>query len=63
MAEMSKTLATIDINAPVTYEFEEAKLGNFYTEEAYVLCKQLEFKNMLKRFEIDVPQNDISTHF
>lgn len=53
MAEMSKELATILIDAPVTYDLEKTKLGNFYTPEAYVLCKQLEFKNMLSRFQID----------
>lgn len=63
MAELSKKLAVIDTDAPVAYSFEEAKLGDFYTEEAYLLCKRLDFKNMLKRFEIDAPQNKTEEHF
>lgn len=51
LADLSKTLATIDVNSEIAYSFEEAKVGDFYTEEAYALCKQLEFKNMLSRFE------------
>lgn len=53
MAQMSKALATIMIDAPILYSLEEAKLGNLYTPEAYIMCKQLEFKNLLSRFQID----------
>lgn len=63
MAELSKTLATIDVNARIEYDLEEARLGDFYTEEAYLLCKRLEFKNMLKRFETGVPKNEIEESF
>ena len=34
LAVLSKTLATIEVHADVEYDFEEAKLGNLYTEEA-----------------------------
>lgn len=50
-AQMSKTLATIEINAPIEYSFEEAKHENMFTQEAYVMCKQLEFKNLLPKFQ------------
>ncbi len=53
LADLSKTLATINVNGEFDYSFEDAKVGDFYTKEAYVLCKQLEFKNMLSRFEKD----------
>ncbi|MBD5445541.1 MAG: DNA polymerase I, partial [Lachnospiraceae bacterium] len=46
-------LATININADFEFSFEEAKIGDFYTEDAYILCKQLEFKNILSRFKKD----------
>lgn len=65
-AVMSKTLATIDTNAPVEYEFSKAKLEDnaaLYTEEAYLLCKELEFKNLLNRFQVDVPKNHAEEHF
>ncbi|MCR5640526.1 MAG: DNA polymerase I [Lachnospiraceae bacterium] len=50
-AVMSKTLATIDIDAPISYDLEELKLENLYTPDAYLLCKEWEFKNLLSRFE------------
>ncbi len=53
LADLSKTLATINVKAELEYSFEQAKIGNFYTKDAYVLCKQLEFKNLLSRFEKD----------
>ncbi|MGI5932457.1 MAG: DNA polymerase I [Eubacterium sp.] len=51
MAELSKTLATIDRNAPVEFSLEEARMGSLYTEEAYPIMKRLEFKQFLPRFE------------
>lgn len=70
-AVMSKELATIITNAPVTEEpvsftFEKARLESIeslYTEEAYLLCKELEFKNLLGRFAIDAPKNNAEEHF
>ena len=70
-AVMSKELATIITNAPVTEEpvsftFEKARLESIeslYTEEAYLLCKKLEFKNLLGRFAIDAPKNNAEEHF
>lgn len=63
MAQMSKELATIEIHAPIEYSLEDAKLGNLFTEEAYLMCKRLEFKNMLSRFDIDAPKNLAEEHF
>lgn len=51
LADLSKVLATINVNADFEFSFEAARIRDFYTEEAYVLCKQLEFKNILPRFE------------
>ncbi|MCD8015449.1 MAG: DNA polymerase I [Lachnospiraceae bacterium] len=54
MAQMSKTLATIDLNAPIELKKEEARLGDIYTAEALQLCRRLEFKNLLGRFHVEV---------
>lgn len=51
LAELSKTLATIKTDCDVNLDFEAAKAEDFYTPEAYQLFKQLEFRNMLSRFE------------
>lgn len=48
---MSKELATIKLDSPIDITFEEAKLGNLYTKEAYHMLKELEFKAILKRFD------------
>ena len=66
MAQMSKTLATIEVNADIDYELKNAKLdgiSSLYTEEAYLLCKKLEFKHMLSRFEVETPKNQAEDHF
>lgn len=64
LADLSKVLATINVNAEIAFDFEQAKIGDFYTEEAYVLCKQLEFKNILSRFSKDVAvSNRQETYF
>lgn len=51
LADLSKTLATIEINADIDFSYEDAKLGELFTQEAYDWFKQLEFKNFLSRFE------------
>lgn len=51
LADLSKVLATINVESPLEFRFEEAGVGNFYTQEAYALFKKLEFKNMLSRFD------------
>ena len=51
LAQLSKTLATINTDSPLEYDYLEARLGNLYTQEAFQLCKRLEFKNLLSRFE------------
>lgn len=66
MAQMSKILATIEINADIEYNLENAKIdsvSDLYTEEAYLLCKRLEFKHLLNRFEVSAPKNQAEEHF
>ncbi len=51
--ELSKVLATINVNAPIEYDFEEARISNLFTEAAYELFKKYEFKSLLKKFDSD----------
>ena len=65
-AVMSKKLATIITDVPVKYDFTEAALASndaLYTQEAYLMCKKLEFKNLLGRFSVDAPKNNAQEHF
>ncbi len=50
-AQFSKKLVTIDVNADIDYDLAKAGLGNLYTKEAYELCRKLEFKQLLSRFQ------------
>lgn len=48
---LSKELATIKLDCPIDLSFEDAKINEIFTEEAYQLLKKLEFKSVLKKFE------------
>lgn len=63
MAQLSKVLATIETDCDIPYDLADARLGNLYTQEAYLKFKELEFKNMLSRFEVEAPANPIEEHF
>ena len=65
-AVMSKELATIITDAPVDYEFKDAQIDgidSLYTEEAFMMCKCLEFKNLLPRFDVQAPKNNVEENF
>lgn len=57
MAQMSKKLATINIDCDYDFDWEAARLGNIYTQEAYEYLRRLEFKQMLTRFQTEAPGN------
>ena len=63
LAVLSKKLATINVKADFPYELSEAKLGNLYTEEAYIFFQKLEFKNLLSRFDVSAPANKVEDGF
>ena len=63
LAVMSKTLATIEVHADFAYDFEEARLGNIYTEEAYTYFQRLQFKNLLSKFDVTALANSVEDHF
>lgn len=63
LAVLSKELATINVKADFPYELSEAKLGNLYTEEAYIFFQKLEFKNLLSRFDVSAPANKVEDGF
>lgn len=63
LAVLSKELATINVKADFPYELSEAKLGNLYTEEAYIFFQKLKFKNLLSRFDVSAPANKVEDGF
>lgn len=64
LADLSKVLATIKIDAEFSFSktfpksLEQARIQNFYTPEAYTIFKRLEFKNYLSRFDKDAQFSD-----
>ncbi len=51
LAVLSKKLAIINTFAEIDYAHKDAKLGDLYTKEAYEWFQELEFKNLLSRFD------------
>ncbi len=64
MAQLSKELATICTNSPIEFEQEKFQLGNIFTKEAYELCRKLDFRNFLMKFDpAEVNENTIEQDF
>lgn len=64
MAQLSKELATICTNSPIEFEQEKFQLGNIFTKEAYELCRKLDFRNFLMKFDpAEVNENTMEQDF
>ncbi len=63
LAQMSKELATIQVQAPLDFSYEQAKKGPLYTQEAYQMFRKLDFKNLLGRFSQEASGNPIEETF
>ena len=57
MAQLSKKLATIDTEAPISFNEKDAELGNIYTDKALSILRELEFKSLIQRFS-EYAEND-----
>ncbi len=51
LVELSKVLATINVDVPVAYDFGGAGIGDMFNERSYELFKKYEFKSLLRKFE------------
>ncbi len=61
LADLSKVLATIKTDCDIELDYEKAAAEGYFTDGAYALFKQLEFKNMLSKFEA-AGQSDTMEH-
>jgi DNA polymerase-1 len=61
LVRLSRRLAEINRNVPISYDFKEARLGKLYTAEAYELFKRYEFKSLLKKFDSDLTSDEITS--
>ena len=50
LAKLSKELATICIDAPIAFRFEDAKLENYANAKSLALVKKWEFRSLIPRF-------------
>lgn len=50
-AVLSKKLVTIDRDCDIDFPIEDATLDNIFTKKAYNLCKEWELRNIVKKFE------------
>lgn len=51
LAFLSRELATICTDCELDFKFEDATLGDLYNEDVYIWFKNLEFKNLLSKFQ------------
>lgn len=63
LADLSRVLATINVDSPIALEYEETRVHDFYTKEACEWFKKLEFRNFLSRFEKDASNEEITKYF
>lgn len=59
LADLSKVLATINIQADIDTDLKDAVVGEYFTKESYPIFKQLELKSYLKKFENIAPQEEV----
>lgn len=63
LADLSKELATIKVDGDFDFSYEDARIGDFYTEDAYQIFQRLGFKNILSRFERHGVENKETEYF
>lgn len=63
LAVLSKELATINIESPLEFSLESARIHNLYTQKAFEMFKRLEFKNLLSKFDCEAPANTVTDSF
>jgi DNA polymerase-1 len=60
LAELSLKLAAINTEGEFPFAYEDAALGDLYTDEAYELFQKLAFKNLLDRFDKEKGKKEIA---
>ena len=63
-AQFCRKLVTICTSCGISFSLQEAKLGNLYTQEAFQIIKDLDFKSFLSRFAAEASENiRLEEHF
>lgn len=59
MAYLSQKLVTLLVDAPVTFDFDEARLDATVTPEFVAMLRKLEFSNLLRQVEAAAPKEEV----
>ena len=51
-AKLSKVLATINIDSPIDFDYDDAGVSEMFNEESFEIIKKLELKSLIKRFDV-----------
>ena len=51
-AALSKNLATICIDAPIDFDYDDARVENMFNADSFEFVKRLELRSLLKRFDV-----------
>lgn len=51
-AKLSKVLATINIDSPIDFDYDDAGVSGMFNEESFEIIKKLELKSLIKRFDV-----------
>ncbi len=62
MAYMSKKLVTLMVDAPIAIDLEAAKLNDGVRPEFVSMLRKLEFSNLLRQVEAQLPKTDVSAN-
>lgn len=57
LADLSKVLATINVESPIEFTWEQTKIGDFFNQDAYSVFKRLELKSYFDRFTVTEKQD------
>ena len=63
MAQMSKTLATINTSVPVEVKISDCVLEDMFNKEALAMVKKFEFKSMISKFDSISTENTFEENF
>ena len=63
MAQMSKTLATINTSVPVEVKISDCVLEDMFNKEALAMVKKFEFKSMISKFDSISTENAFEENF
>ena len=50
-AKLSKTLATINVDAPINIDYKSGTIDNMYNDESFSYIRRLEFKKLMEKFK------------